>query len=158
MADSIPILWPEDISVDVVAPIAILRAQIEPLKQRTNGLLTVRIATQTSDQPSVSSASLLPVGPGAKWVTHEMELVAHLLDNFRFQVVTVSHRSDQVYPVSVQAKCFESKINWPEAQSPEEFIDLLGQVLRSRETRAAINSIIARINEQNASLTPSSAP
>ena len=91
----------------------------------------------------------------------------------------VTHKHDLVYPVVVEAECFipdftmtmpiaadvfkPTRINkLPENQrraaTDEEFIKLVGEVLRSPQVRSLIQSLIARSNDQRiATETPSSA-
>ena len=162
MAATIPILWSDDISVDVLSPVAILQAQEEPLIQRTKGLLEAKIETVTNE--------------GGK-VQLRFDLVAPVLGNFRRRILVATHQKDLVYPVVVQAECFVSDDGSPiftalaqahvkkflltnpnkllegqrKAATSQEFIALVGDVLRSSQVRSLIQSLIARSNDQHTS-------
>lgn len=138
-------LWPDDISVDVVTPLAILRAQVGPLQRKTKGLLRVNVSTQTSSDGDS--------------VIHKMDLVAPALGNYRQEILSVTHTKDRVYPAQIEAECFVPSYDgydpedgaWrPEADTEQEFIRLLGKVLQSSPVRSVIHSLLARINEQTA--------
>jgi hypothetical protein len=166
MSATIPVLWSDDISVDVLSPLAILRAQIGPLSQKTKGILEAEIDTISSESGKVQ---------------HQFDLVAPILNNFRRRILIATHQKDLVYPVVVEAECFVPSDNSifkafarsqpPILQNPnqllegqrraatdEEFIKLVGEVLHSSQVRSLIQSLIARSNDQkNPSESPSPA-
>ena len=72
MNESIPVLWSDDISSDPASPIAILRAQQRPLRQKTKGLLEAEIETTTSDSGRVG---------------HGFDLVAPALNRARYRIL-----------------------------------------------------------------------
>lgn len=158
MADTIPVLWSDDIKVDVVTPLAILRSQVGPLRRITNGILDAEISTVTGD---------------SKDVRHLFDLVAPVLNHYRHRILTVTHHRDLAYPVTVEAECFQPKDpsegalavaanlsrtlsqfkprDWrPVASTEQEFIDLVRKTLRSNEVRSIIQSLIARSNDLRA--------
>jgi len=165
MADTIPDLWSDDISVKVLSPLAILRAQAGPLAQKTRGLLQVQIETTET-----TGGRLL----------HQFDLVATALNNFRRRILIAKHHKDLVYPVIIEAECFIPEGNDPIASMAQrmstlsfqrtnqlaegerravtapEFIDLVGEVLHSFQVRALIQSLIARSNDQIAATEPAS--
>ena len=121
----------------------------------TKGLLDAEVSTVTSDTGAVQ---------------HQLDLIAPAL-RYRHRVLTVKHNRDLVYPVTVEAECFQPKPkvqtigemlaisdpfsrpakpeDWrPQANTEQEFIDLVSKVLRSGEVRSIIQSLIARSNEQ----------
>lgn len=135
MTDSIPVLWPDDISVKIVSPLAILRAQIEPLKRMTGGLLRAEVVQEQSDNPEV--------------YFYRMELVAQALENFRVEILRVAHRRSQVYPATLLVgRRVERRPSELTANSEDEFIRVLGDHLRSPEIRSIIESLIAQINDR----------
>jgi hypothetical protein len=147
MADSIPVVWPDDIKVDVLTPLMILRAQVEPLKRMTKGQLQVQVNTLSSAE--------------AEKVTHSMDLVAPNLGNYRHGILAVTHSREFVYPAEFEAACFQPNLDDPEkslrtlvgdppnvADSEERFIELLTEVLRSRQVKSVIQSLLARIHEE----------
>ncbi len=168
MAGTIPVLWSDDISVDVLSPVAILRAQARPLAEKTKGLLRADIESITSDTGRVK---------------HQFDLIAPALGNFRRRVLTATHQKDLVYPVIVEAECFLPEYNSPIsrvaarmqsassigpntlpdgqrlAATDQEFIKLVGEVFRSSQVRSLIQSLIARSNDrENASESPPADP
>ena len=175
MATSIPILWSDDIKVDVLTPLVILRAQQEPLRRMTQGILEAEITNVISE----------------KLIRHNLDLVAPALGNYRRRVVTVTHFADQVYPVRVDAATRKRRVEsqgpllpWssplgaetretlrkfsedfptkaepktegepepelsPNAATEDQFIKLLGDIFHSDEVRSLIQSLIARSNEE----------
>lgn len=146
MADPIPNLWAEDISNDVLPPLAILHAQAGLLGEITKGLVTAEIITEyDSTIEDASSAS----------AQHHMELTAPALNAARYRILTVYHKRELVYPASVEAECFEpsdyddyESFAWPEALREEDFLKILKTALRSKRVTSLIHSLIARSNEQ----------
>jgi hypothetical protein len=140
MPSRIPDLWPDDISTEVLTPLAILRAQVPGLERRTKGLLEV-------DLNSVEKE---------KEVVHNFDLVAPALDRFRERILVVTHERNRVYPATLEAAVFLRKSR-PEnflgsslaerAMSQDDFIRLMKEVIRSPEVRSSIESLIARSNE-----------
>ena len=164
MAESIPNLWPGNISETVVSPLAILRAQVEPLRIMTKGFLRVIISTIKSEE--------------SDRVVHTMSLVAPGLGDDRYQILWVTHDRDHAYPVTIDAECFEPKLkpgdplpsndvqkvfkgfsggqnDWrPQADSEDAFIKNLGKVLKSPDVRSVIDSLLVKLNEQENGVSP----
>jgi hypothetical protein len=152
MPDTIPNLWASDISVDVVPPVAILQMQAGILKRMTKGLLEGEVSTTYGNNDRVQ---------------HQLDVIAPALGYYRHRLLSATHDRELVYPVTVEAECFlpagidavlpalkandllqgvdKSK---PKAATQEEFLDLVGKVLRSQQVKSLIQSLIARINEQ----------
>jgi hypothetical protein len=159
MSIAIPDLWSDDIKVDVVTPLAILRAQTGPIRRKTKGILEAEVSTITSE---------------AGRVRHQLDLIAPVLDGYRHRLLAATHEKDLVYPVTVEAECFKPaptfggsgevlssitlpKPDWrPRAYTEQEFIDLVSKVLHSGEVRSLLQSLIARSNERidNAQIPP----
>ena len=135
MPSKIPDLWSDDITVDVLTPLAILRAQVQGLERRTKGLLEVEINSQEKDRE----------------VEHWFDLVAPAL-GFRERILQVIHGKFMVYPVRLFAEGLDQGSGT--AMSQEEFVNLLRKVLRSGQVRASIQSLIARSNETKAPSGP----
>lgn len=155
MQTTIPDLWSDDIRVDVLRPLVILRSQESLLARKTQGILEAKVSTVTNDV----------------WELHQLDLIAPALNHYRTTLLTAKHARDMVYPVTVRANCFLPKTksaaealvpglgetvrvlrgeppgDQREAATQEEFIDLVRQVLRSGEVRALIQSLVARSNE-----------
>jgi len=146
MAETIPNLWSEDISNDVLPPLAILHAQAELLAQITKGLVEAEVVTEydsTVEDTSIQN------------VQHHVELTAPALNAARYRILTVYHKRELVYPASVEAECFEpsdyddyESFSWPEALREEDFLKIMKTTLRSKKVTSLIHSLIARSNEQ----------
>jgi hypothetical protein len=160
MTATIPNLWPDDIKVDVLPPLVILRAQASKIHQLTKGVLLGEV-TSTEDSDG--------------FVTHRLDLIAPALDNRRARILSVTHR-EGFYPVVIEAECFRPKApprprsrpagevtsrffgssEWPDPKDwrpigggQDEFIRRVGEVLKSKEVRAVIDSLLALSNEKN---------
>jgi hypothetical protein len=146
-------LWPDDIKVEVQSPYAILMSQKSLLATKTKDILRADVSVTTTD-------SQTRLG---------FDLIAPSLENYRRTILYATSKKDDVYPVTVEADCFlpRSPTTLPEvlekvsqrglgaksnpgrqAATQQEFIDLVGQVLRSAEVRSLIQSLIARSNEK----------
>lgn len=149
MAATIPDLWPDDIRVDVLTPLAILRTQEALLGKRTKGLIQAEITTANSE----------------KGTQHSLDLVTAAL-KYRERVLTAWHGREFIYPVRVAAETFKPKPkNFIEAltttelttlfegshvrtaATQDEFVALIREVFRSMEVRSLIQSLLARVNE-----------
>lgn len=168
MAATIPSLWPE-IKVDILPPVAILRAQANRLGELTQGILEAEMTTVTGEQD---------------FVAHRLDLIAPALDGRRVRVLIATHRTD-FYPVVIEADSNRPKKlatkdvrkaaletfaastmgidirthlptrEWPPvddwrpiAANQDEFIKRVGEVLQSREVRSVIDSMIALSNQK----------
>lgn len=159
MSTTIPDLWPPEIQVDTVTPLAILRVQKSSIEQRLSGLVRCEISTTESGD----------------WHQHRFDLIASALNHYRVTLLTATHPKAGAYPVyvtslskfgerevklmkpavaQVGAAAFAPLTNqystFPEgekASSQHEFVELVRQILSSSSVRSLIDSIIARINE-----------
>lgn len=153
MANTIPKLWPEDIKVDILAPLVILRAQANALAEITQDILRAEVRSTTTEKMEI----------------HRLDLIATVFRS-RHRILKARHRRDRAYPVTIEATCFdpeppktllerglaqlaqESLVSKPprgrRAATQQEFISLVGEVLRSAEVRSLIDSLIARSNEK----------
>ena len=162
MTATIPNLWPDDIKVDLLPPVTILRVQAGQLSRLTGGILDADVTTVTGDKD---------------FVVHRLDVVASALAGRRYRVLTATHRADY-YPVVLEAECFRPKtrttkynpfespggivttrtenLTWPDATdwrpapaNQDEFIERVREVLRSKEVRAVIESLIVLSNERS---------
>jgi hypothetical protein len=161
MAVTIPDLWPNDIRIDVLSPLQILRMQEGNFSEKMKGLLQVQVGTVTAET----------------LVQHQFDIVAPYLDHYRERLFTATYNRLRFYPVTVEADCFEPKpktpgealsrsvikaINWEPppnqrvAATQEEFVTLVREILHSDEVRSLIQSLIARSNETRSALAPAS--
>lgn len=141
MATGIPVLWSDDINVEIVSPLAILRAQLDPLRTLTKGLLEGEIVSNPTEVENE--------------VEHVLYLVAPTLSNYRFEILSLTHQDHLVYPVAVESVAIEenpraSFRHVETAETEDRFIQILGEVLRSDRVRSVIHALLARINEEKA--------
>lgn len=156
MPATIPDLWSDDIKVDVVPPLAILRAQAGFLEQKTRGILQARVVSTTEF---------------GRQEQHALDLIAPALNQYRKTLLVAKHPLDVLYPVIVRAESFSPPERWFPAQvggaagvfqamnpnslkederranTQDEFIGLVRDVLRSGYALSIIQSLIARSNE-----------
>ncbi|MDR3634830.1 MAG: hypothetical protein P4L84_13580 [Isosphaeraceae bacterium] len=140
MAETIPDLWADDIRVDVLTPLAILRTQQGLLKKRTQGVLDAKVT-------SVEENGL---------VQHQFDVVATAIQRYQERVLIATHASGRVYPVTVKAETLEHLEQLEEDDiltdecivfTEEDFIQIIRQVFQSGEVRSAMQSLIAQSNE-----------
>jgi hypothetical protein len=142
---TIPDLWSNDIKVNVLPPIAVLKAQEGLLARKTQGMLQAKLSTTETE----------------KLVQHQLDLIAPSLNFYRERLLSVTHDREMLYPVTVTAEAFAPKplnSNQPfmllqsvmqrRAATDDEFIEMVREVLQSDRVRALIHSLIARINGQ----------
>lgn len=160
MPMTIPDFWSDDIKVDVLPPIAILKAQEGVLARKTQGMLQAKLS-------STERGTL---------VQHHLDLIAPGLNFYRERLLAATHDREKLYPVVVTAESFApdrlnpmeqviiavQRSEYPSvtqrrAATDEEFIRLVQDVLRSGEVRALIHLLIARINELRAAEQPAEA-
>jgi hypothetical protein len=147
MATTIPDLWSDDIKVNVLPPLVILKAQEGSLARRTKGMLQARLTTVES----------------GKRVQHQLDVIAPSLDAYRERLLSAAHDREMLYPVTVVSEAFVPEPTSPlglpgtvqavsasqrQAVTDDDFIQLVREVLHSRWVRALIHSLIARINAQ----------
>jgi hypothetical protein len=153
---TIPNLWPDDIKLNVLPPVAVLKAQEGLLAQMTHGMLQAKLTTTETE----------------KLVQHRLDLIAPSLNFYRQRLLSATHDRVMLYPVTVTAEAFapapvtpspfnlghitaalqrlDPSLTQRQAATDEEFIRLVGEVLRSVEVRGLIHSLIARINDEKA--------
>ena len=144
MTATIPNLWSPDIKLNVLTPVAILRAQAGMLSQMTKGLLEAEVIASEGGHES----------------EYALTLIAPALEGYRHQLVVVRHNPSLVYPATLEAECFgpgqsaEQKAgkngggdSEATALSDNEFTELLRVALQSPEVNCVVLSLIARSNE-----------
>jgi hypothetical protein len=130
MPDVIPDLWPEDIVVTHVrTPLAILQHQAAQLREKTKNLLEAEVDTNRVEEH----------------VEYYFELIAPALYRYRYRLFRVRHHQDMVYPALVEGT---APADSGTANTEQEFIELIGKVLRSNKAKAVIQSLIAQSIEK----------
>jgi hypothetical protein len=148
---TIPDLWSDDIKVDVVQPVVILRTQAGLLEKKTRGVLRSEVTTTRSPSGEVLG----------------LDLLAPALNGYRKTLLTAAHAADMIYPLLVTSEALRALNRSPhtppgaismmadlllknhekEVSSQDEFIDTVRTILRSGYVRALISSLIAKSNE-----------
>src|SRR5437764_5610666 len=134
MSGPIPDLWPEEVKIDVVTPLAIMRYQAGLLRKRTSNLLTAEVQSEQEENQ----------------VMQHFQLVAPGLGYYQYRLFSVQHPPQLVYPVGIKAPGIlfhpvEStgvSVDYGEANTQEEFIDCVSRILHSPRTKAIIQSLI----------------
>jgi hypothetical protein len=140
MPIEIPDLWGDDIKVDVLPPLIILKAQDEAIRRKTQGTLHTEIITAEEEQND------------AIWVIHTLDLIAAAI-GYRESILTVSHEREKLYPVAIEVGV---PIEWTDGTpahrircfSADEFIRELRAALQSPLTKSTIATLLARSNEE----------
>ena len=143
MANAIPDLWPEIEQSTVVPPVAILREQAAALGNKTSHLLEGRVDSRTD---------------GAGNFIHSFYVVAPTLDNYTYNLFSISHGAD-AYPVTVSRpqrmgpdkhiiRLGPDNRPLPETliiNSEKELLDYLREVLNSDKTKRIVGSLLAQV-------------
>ncbi len=130
MPDTLPDLWPEIETENIVTPLAILRFQAGQLRTKTKGLIEAVVRTV-----SVSDDS----------VFHELVVIAPALDRYEYVIGTFKHAQHLVYPVRVQSESTETCF----CSTQEELLEAVSAILRSEKVRSVISSLIAQSRDVN---------
>jgi hypothetical protein len=152
MSQTIESLWPSQIRQRVLSPIAILRAQGEALARQTGGILLGEINKEVVDETVVSLA---------------FNIIVPALSNYRHRVLDVLHAIDLPYPAIVDAEItrpgslrlieelrrsgrmeISNILRYTgRADSEQELIDLVENVLKSPQIVSAAQSLLARASD-----------
>ena len=191
MPATIPSLWP-DINVDLVPPLIILRAQATRLGQLTKGILEAEVTTVTGeDDFVVHRLDLLAPSLEDRRVriltaTHRSDYYPVVLEADCFRPkrpVGMGPGAGLGAVLGAMAAAQSSALagvfggtkppwppldDWrPVVADQDEFLKRVGEVLRSMEVRAAIDSMIAlsnqktlppEVGDKSANGTPNSPP
>ncbi len=148
MSATIPDLWSDDIEVNLVSPVAILRAQTGFLERKTQGVLRAEVTSTTSDNREI----------------HSLDLIAPALNGYRKSILSAAHAKDMIYPVTVRSEGLippdrglgdalarlamgSSGPDRKSVSSQTELIEVVREILQSGYVRSLIHSLIARSNE-----------
>lgn len=167
MPTEIPDLWGDDIDVDVVPPLAILKTQAEAISRRTKGILKAEVVSSPTSVASRESLSLTADTGGPLfepensassqnlpyWI-HMLVLQAPAIE-YEEELLTVSHHDKRLYPVTIEVP---SKIIWTHTKSvfqktaiecndQQELLAALSTALGSAPTKSVLNSLLAKVNE-----------
>ena len=132
--------WPDEIAIDVVTPLTVLRALASSLEQKTKGILQAEIST---------------FYPKEDLVQHSFEIVAPAVAYYRHQLLIAEHHRELVYPVTLTGYFLYNPMlgntvytRGTKLVSTQQELDrALGETIRSPSTLAVIQSLIARSRE-----------
>ncbi len=148
MPTEIPDLWDDDIKIDVLPPVLILKAQAVALSRKTSGILSGSVRTEFSG---------VAEGKNSLKETHILELTATAY-GYSEEILKVTHSQSRVYPAKIELPASIEWSNprglnlmsWNATQATatvDEFLKYLREALRSPLTRGTIDTLIARSNE-----------
>lgn len=135
MSATIPDLWPSDIDLNVVTPLAILKSQARWFAAKTGGLLKASVVSKDDASMSV----------------HKFNLEAPELE-YVVTVITAWHPRHQVYPVRIDSFALVDRDSADEENSSlscetqSDFVNSVSHVLKSKSVRGLIESLIAQSN------------
>ena len=125
MPDTLPDLWPEIETENIVTPLAILRYQAGQLRTKTKGLIEAEVRTQQTEYG---------------WVLHHFVLIAPALERYEYEIATFQHGVTLVYPVNADSQTENER----ECSNQNELLEAVSKILRSDRVRSVISSLIAQ--------------
>jgi len=122
-------LWPEDLTKDLPknTPAKLLREQAEILTETTKGVI----------RGEVTSGAMVP-----PMLQHSLRMYVPALQ-YRYFLCAVSHRADQLYPVTVGTSLVSQKTD-KTCATEVQFREALKEQLGSERTKMAIKSLLAQ--------------
>jgi hypothetical protein len=170
MTATIPNLWPEDIKVDVLPPFTILKYQAAKLRELTKGILEAEVTAVSGPEDFVTHRLdlIAPALEGRRSrvlsVTHRVDFYPVVLEAECFRPkpspTTLGELIGASRMAATVASALASKVppTWPNpddwkpvANDQAELLKRIGEVLKSPQVRATIDSLIALSNEKNQS-------
>ena len=134
MAVQLPDLWPSEVGqVKVLTPLFILRHQAGLLRKRSSNVLEAEVTSTYEPDRHLDTC-------------HFLDLVVPALDRFRVRILNVRHSKMKVYPAYIAESEYSSDENG-RSNSQAEFIENLGHMLKSDDTRSLIESLLAQATE-----------
>ncbi len=138
MPDTLPDLWPEIETENVVTPLAILRFQAGQLRVKTKGLIEAVVRTEQTEYG---------------WMRHHLVLIAPALERYEYEIATFQHAVTLVYPVSVDSPTENER----DCSSQDELLEAVSKILRSDRVKSVIASLIAQSRDASQLTTSSTA-
>jgi hypothetical protein len=111
------------------APVSFLKEQAAALREETQGALVGLVGT-------------IPMGPGE--LGYDLTLVAPTLNNYRVNVLTITHKLVPMYPVWVRTDIF-TPTRETSIQTEGEFIEELRRILSSTEMEQIVAALLSQI-------------
>ena len=185
MPTEIPDLWGDDIKVDVLSPLLILKAQDEAIRRKTQGVLRANVVTtevnpfeeleydEDEDEDEDIDADDGALRPNQ--LVHALDLGSPVIA-YTETLLQVSHAVNRAYPAKLSVPdplrwdlerdppnandsaedLFSAARSSIIAYSADELLRHLRRALQSRDTRAAIDSLLALANEARSKTGPKS--
>ncbi len=176
MTDTLPDLWPDSIRTTVLSPIAILRLQAAKLKERTKGLLEAEVITSDGGMENGSAFAIHrfevvannPVRTRHQMLTatHHKKLLYPATVESGYLPKDLNYMEMGILPIGppmppfrkfgylpIEAPNSTQDLQKYSALNPDEFVYLLGVILKSDGAVSALLSLIATINELESSPT-----
>jgi hypothetical protein len=117
-------LWPKaKFETDIVTPVSILRRQAALLGEKTQQLVSAEVSTSTNGSQ----------------MTHSFRLAVPALDNYKYELFSVTHSVDDVYSLVGYFPDLPPRRIRDEAS----FVQWLKEVLSSESTIRKIDSLMA---------------
>lgn len=167
MVATIPDLWP-GLKLDTLSPATILRQQVAYIRVKGNGILDAELSTVTGTGDFIIHRLDL-IAPVMDRQKYRVLTATHRADYYPVQIEADCYRiPDSKFGYNPHITAWAAKLavdnsrfglesvwptegDWrPVASDQESFLSRIREVLASKEVRAAIESFIARSNEQNA--------
>lgn len=174
MPTEIPDLWGDDIKVDVLSPLMILKAQDEAIRRKTQGVLRAEITTREVSGFENRFGNLEKddeLGDNVvrpNWLIHTLDIASPVLA-YCETLLEVRHAVNRAYPATLTVP---APIQWDLDQDSTDLDDTTGalehslvgdykaiaysaaellrhlrRALQSQNTRAAVDSMLALANE-----------
>jgi len=150
-------LWPEDIGPipESKGPVIILREQASLLGKKTNNLVEAEVVQLAPSRPEPPIVALqIELSMFVPIFNYAFLLVAPPLNNYRYNLFTISHGID-AYPVTINVDMkIQAEIGYTEqgeklvAKSEDEFVDILKKLFSTQKTKKVIGTLLSMINSE----------
>jgi len=138
-------LWPDNLEVvEAEAPVILLRRQAALLGQKTGNLVEAEVR-QWDSLAVETTVTGYAFG-------HSLDLVAPALGDYRYQLLSIFNNID-LYPVAFRVdKHVQNEIAPGNsdylimAESQDDFLEMLGKILKSKRTQRIIKGMLAQMD------------
>lgn len=123
-------LWSPEIKPDILSPRALLDMQAMALREQSGGLLAAEVREAHDKSEGV--------------IYLIFDLIAQGVAGIRYRVLTARYFAERIFPCHIDAEGLRTA---EVANSSDEFLELVRQVLHSGEVKALALSLIARARD-----------
>ena len=128
----IPDLWGDEIDVNVVEPVIILKTQAELLSKRTHGLIQATVRSSfVSDQT---------------WI-HTLVLEANSIARYE-DVLHLKYDNTNPYPCELAIPSSEIMVEFRNCNDQEQLVKELSSAFRSSKVRTTLTNLLAKVNSR----------